>query len=195
MDAFISFIALWPLSWAPRFWTTCWGQTLSVDDNPALFALITNTYGGDGQTYFKLPDFRGRVPVGYGTGTGLSPNQLGWFGGYEMIRLSSNQLPSHNHEAALSSLDVKLLASNASGTESIPGENNATTFGATKSGFNAGDALYNTEMPTVDMNGIATNGGSVTIENTGNNELHENRQPYLVTNYIMCMQGIFPPRN
>lgn len=194
MDAFLSFIALWPLDWAPRYWSLCWGQTIKISDNSSLYALLGTTYGGDGRMDFKLPDFRGRVPVGYGQGIGLSPYQMGRFGGLEQVKLDQNQLPAHKHTAALSSVEVKLMASATAGTESTPGTNDATTFGATKDGFNAGDTLYNSDTPTIDMNGIAINGGSVEVQNTGQNGFHENRQPYLVTNYIMCMEGIFPPR-
>lgn len=194
MEAFLSFIGLWSLSWAPRYWACCWGQSLSISENNALFALLGTTYGGNGRTYFNLPDFRGRVPVGYGQGPGLSAYPLGWSSGFEQVKLIQNQLPAHKHIATLSSVDVKLKASVSAGTESIPGTNSATTFGATKDGFNAGDTLYNSDTPTIDMNGIAINGGSIDVQNTGQNAYHENRQPYLVTNYIMCMQGIFPPR-
>ena len=195
MDAFLSFIGLWPLDWAPKYWALCWGQRVTINENSTLYALLGSTYGGDDRTYFQLPDFRGRVPLGYGTGIGLSPNHMGFKGGYETVRLGQAELPAHNHAAVLSSVDIKLLASASGGTESIPGTNNATTFGATKDGFNSGDSLYNSDTPTVDMSGIAINGGSVEVQNTGQNGHHENRQPYLVTNYIMCMQGIFPPRN
>jgi len=194
MDAFLSFIALWPLDWAPRYWSLCWGQSIRISENSSLYALLGTTYGGDGRIDFKLPDFRGRVSVGYGHGIGLSPCPLGMYYGFEKVKLDQSQLPAHKHTAALSSVDVKLMASASAGTESIPGSNNATTFGATKDGFNAGDSLYNSDTPTVNMSGIAINGGSVEIQNTGQNGYHENRQPYLVTNYIMCMQGIFPPR-
>jgi len=195
MEAFLSFIGLWPLNWAPRNWALCWGQTISITENTALYSLLGVTYGGDGRTNFHLPDFRGRVPLGYGTGNGLSPNEMGWFGGYEKVRLDQAQLPAHRHVAALSAVDVKFMASAEAGTESTPGANNATTLGATKAGFNAGDSLYNSDTPTIDLNGIAINGGSVEVQDTGQNGFHENRQPYLVTNYIMCMQGIFPPRS
>ncbi|MDE5421360.1 tail fiber protein [Ancylomarina sp. DW003] len=194
MDAFLSFIGLWPLDWAPRYWALCWGQTITINENTSLFALIGITYGGDGRTDFKLPDFRGRVPVGYGQGIGLSSYQMGWLGGFEGVKLDQTQLPAHKHSAALSALSVEFKASTSAGTESVPGSNNATTFGATKDGFNAGDTLYNSDNPTIDMSGIAINSGSIDVQNTGQNQFHENRQPYLVTNYIMCMQGIFPPR-
>jgi len=194
MDAFLSFIGLWPLEWAPRYWALCWGQYIAISENNALFALLGVTYGGDGQTNFQLPDFRGRVPLGYGTGVGLTPNRMGWRGGYEQIRLAQSQMPAHTHAAAISSVSVKFMASAEGGTESIPGVNNATTLGGSKAGMGSGDKLYNSDAPTVELNGIYTNGGAVSVQNTGQNQYHENRQPYLVTNYIMCMQGIFPPR-
>lgn len=195
MEAFLSFIALWPLKWAPEHWALCWGQKVSIGDNPSLYSLIGTTYGGDGRTNFALPDFRGRIPLGYGSGPGLTSNQLGWFGGVEQVYLDQTQLPAHKHTASLSSFDIKFKASATAGTESIPGSNNATTFGATKDGRNAGDSLYNSDTPSVDMSGIVINSGSIEVQNTGQNKYHENRQPYLVTNYIMCLQGIYPTRH
>lgn len=194
MDAFLSFIGLWPLNWAPRYWACCWGQFIDIRENNALFALLGTTYGGDGRNNFKLPDFRGRVPVGYGSGIGLSEYLLGWSGGFEAIKLNQAQLPSHTHIATISSIDVKFKASAQAGTESVPGTNNAKTLGATKAAMGSSDSLYNSDTATVEMNGISTNGGTVTVQDTGYDDYHENRQPYLVTNYIMCMNGIFPTR-
>ncbi|PXX97152.1 phage tail protein [Marinifilum breve] len=195
MDTFISFIALWPLNWAPKYWANCWGGKLTVSENASLFSLIGITYGGDGRINFNLPDFRGRVPLGYGQGRGLSPYQMGWFGGYEQVGLIQNQMPQHTHIAALTSLGIEFKASDVAGTESTPGTNNAHTLAATKDGFNPGDTLYNSETPTVDLNGVSIKGGGVSVQDTGGSLPHENRQPYLVTNYIMSLQGIYPTRD
>lgn len=195
MDAFLSFIALWPLQWAPHNWSVCWGTTLSINENNVLYALLGVTYGGDGRSNFMLPDFRGRVPVGYGKGPGLSDNRIGWTGGLEAVKLTKDQMPSHNHGASLASVAVEFKASDKPGIESAPGANKATTLAATSTGMGAGSKIYNKEAATVPMNGISASGGTVTVQNTGGDLYHENRQPYLVTNYIMCMQGIFPPRN
>ena len=194
MDAFLSFIGLWPLKWAPRCWAICWGQLLAINDNTALFALIGATYGGDGRINFALPDFRGRVPLGYGNGIGLLPNELGFKGGCEAVKLSQDQLAAHRHAATLSSVSVEFKASAQAGTESIPGANDANTLGATSAGMGPGNKLYNLDTPTVTLAGVSASGGTVAVQDTGQNQFHENRQPYLVTNYIMCMQGIFPPR-
>ncbi len=62
-------IVLWPCDFAPRNWMFCHGQTLQIADYASLFSLLGTTYGGDGMQTFKLPDLRGRVPVGAGQGS------------------------------------------------------------------------------------------------------------------------------
>ncbi|RXQ96088.1 phage tail protein [Ancylomarina salipaludis] len=192
MDAFLSFIGLWPLGWAPNYWSLCWGQTLSINDNTALYSLIGTTYGGDGRVSFMLPDFRGRVPLGYGSGIGLSPNQMGLMAGVEKVKLVSSQIPTHTHTATLSSVGVKFMASALPGTESVPGTNNAKTLAATAGRYP--DTIYNSEEPTVELRGVASSGGDIDIQAAGGDHYHTNIQPSLVVNYIICMNGIYPPR-
>lgn len=83
------------------------GQELQVRANPALYSLIGITYGGDGQTTFKLPDLRGKFVVGSG---GLAaPDKLykaGDTGGTNAITLSVAQLPPH--QATLTAIPVSL---------------------------------------------------------------------------------------
>lgn len=194
METFISFIALWPLKWAPKYWALCHGAMLSISENTALFSLIGNDYGGDGRINFQLPDFRGRVPVCVGTGIGLSTYPfVGNKGGLEGVRLLQQQMPQHTHTAALSSVEITFKASAEEGTESVPGTDNANTLSAPKSRFET--TMYNSETPTIPLNGINMNDGGIVVGDTGNNALHENRQPYLVVNYIIALQGIFPSRN
>ena len=195
MESFISFIALWPLDWAPRGWSLCWGAILSISENTALFSLLGSTYGGDGRTNFGLPDFRGRLPLGYGYGVGLSPYPvLGMRGGSEMIVLTQDKLPAHTHGATFGGGNIEFKASSDPGTENTPGTNNAKTLAASMSGFQVGDKLYNTATPEVSLEGASIKGSGITVNTTGSNKAHENRQPYLVTNYIMCMVGLYPTR-
>lgn len=77
MDGYISEIRMWAANFAPKGWAFCDGSTISIASNTALFSLIGTTYGGDGVTTFKLPDLRGRVPVGVGAGSGLTQRTLG----------------------------------------------------------------------------------------------------------------------
>ena len=58
MDTFLGSLMLVPYNFAPRGWQFCQGQLLPISQNTALFALIGNTYGGDGKTTFALPDLR-----------------------------------------------------------------------------------------------------------------------------------------
>jgi len=194
MDAFLAFIGLWPVSWAPKYWSFCWGQFIPVSQNPSLYSLIGANYGGDGRNDFGLPDFRGRVPVGAGVGPGLASYQLGMKYGFERIVLNEAQMPSHNHEATISGLEIGFMASALGGTESIPGANNATTLAATKKSMGAGDFLYNTESPTVELNGVYSTGGDVLVSDTGGDQYVENRQPFTTVNYIICMDGVYPQR-
>lgn len=59
-------IALFPYGWAPEGWALCDGAHILVDTNPALFALLGNRFGGDGQMIFALPNL---PPVKTTTGT------------------------------------------------------------------------------------------------------------------------------
>ena len=81
-----------------QYWLFCQGQSLSIETYSKLFSVIGYTYGGDGEAgVFNLPDLRGRVPIGSGTGTGLSTRTLAATGGAETHTLSINEMPSHTH--------------------------------------------------------------------------------------------------
>lgn len=83
---------------APAGWLLCDGALVSRTGYAALFAAIGERYGaGDGTSTFALPDFRGRMALGVGTGSGLTGRTLGETGGAEAVALSTNHLPSHKH--------------------------------------------------------------------------------------------------
>jgi microcystin-dependent protein len=84
-------------NFAPLGWAKADGSLLNIADNPALFGVLSNTYGGDGATTFALPDLRGRVPIGAGTGPGLTPRALGDAVGSELVTLTTDNLPAHDH--------------------------------------------------------------------------------------------------
>lgn len=172
---FLGMIIAFPYDFPPRGWAFCQGQILSIANNTALFALLGTTYGGDGQTTFALPDLRGRAALSSGQGPGLSSYSLGERSGQENVTLLLTQIPAHNHTG-----NVKVgtgLANNASGA----GNNFASNTGGT--------SIYNSGAVGNDM---ATN---VNTNNTGGNQPHNNMSPYLVLNYCIALQGIFPSRN
>lgn len=179
MEAFIASIILFGGNFAPRGWAFCQGQILSIQQNTALFSLLGTTYGGDGITTFGLPDLRGRVPIGQGQGPGLRPYTLGEMGGVEHVTLLTNEMPMHTHS---------LMVSNGAGTTNVASGN-----------YLANGAVTIARGNTVPANVYGTSPGGqlnpATVNIQGGSQPHENRQPYLAINYIICLQGIFPPRN
>lgn len=87
-DPFIGEIRMFAGNFAPRGWAKCEGQLLQISQNNALFAILGINYGGDGRTTFALPDLRGRVPMHYGSGSGLSSYTQGQSGGAETNMLA-----------------------------------------------------------------------------------------------------------
>lgn len=63
--------------YAPAGWAFCRGQLLDPRAYPELFLLIRETYGGDGETTFALPDLVGRTLYGAGTGADAYEVPLG----------------------------------------------------------------------------------------------------------------------
>jgi microcystin-dependent protein len=63
MEYYVGQIQLFPYNFAPKNWTFCEGQLLSLAQYLELFAVLGKTYGGDGQTTFALPDLRGKEPI------------------------------------------------------------------------------------------------------------------------------------
>lgn len=180
MENFIGEIRLFGGAVAPAGWVPCHGQLLAVADNQELFALLGTTYGGEGQTAFAVPDLRGRVAVGTGTGPGsLSTYQLGQKGGQEAVALSQQQLPMHNHKAT-GRLDCSLtMASRQSPQDGQWARGGQLLYAASLS---AGKS----KMAADTVVGYATQEGS------GGDQPHENRQPSLVVNYFIAIEGFWP---
>ncbi|TWT36884.1 Phage Tail Collar Domain protein [Posidoniimonas corsicana] len=82
----------------PSGWAIADGRLLDIVDHDALFSLLGTTYGGDGRVNFRLPDLRGRTPIGAGRGAGLSDRRQGITYGEEQESLSAPQLPAHSHD-------------------------------------------------------------------------------------------------
>src|SRR5260370_22146220 len=94
---YLSMIEAFVFDFAPRGWALCAGQTLSIAQNQALFALLGTTYGGNGTTTFNLPDLRSRLSLSFGQGPSLSSYSLGAVGGQEAHQLVAGEVPTHTH--------------------------------------------------------------------------------------------------
>ncbi len=170
-EPFIGEVVMFAGNFAPRGWAFCEGQLLPISNYQALFSILGTTYGGDGRTTFALPDLRGRVPLQPGNGPGLSSYRLGQKGGFEGVRLTQAQMPSHTHQ---------IQGTDARGDQEAPG-------GAVPAKKNR-DKDYKGGAPDVKMhpNMAAPAGG---------NQAHENRPPHLAINFIIALQGTYPSRN
>lgn len=178
MEGYIGQIIMFGGNFAPRSWAFCDGQLLSIAQNTALFSIIGTIYGGDGRTTFALPDLRGRAPIHAGNGPGLSDRRLGSKGGQETHTLAVAEIPSHNHS-------VSLHAERGLPTTTDPANNMISQHAAGNNAFKPYDANEDKAMATQ----------SIRQSNVGGNQSHNNMQPYLTVNYIICLQGIFPSRS
>jgi microcystin-dependent protein len=169
-DPFLGEIRIVGFNFPPKGWAVCEGQILPLQQNAALFALLGTMYGGDGMRTFGLPDYRGRIPVFYGQGKGLTDYVEGETGGVETVTLTKEEIPAHTHNV--------MAVADPGDTNIISGNSIARS---------SGGAIYSGGNANVNFNQGA-------IGLTGNNMPHANLQPFLSLNFIIAMQGVFPRR-
>lgn len=178
-EPFIGQIDINAFTFAPKDWANCDGQTIQISQNPALYSLISTTYGGNATTTFNLPDLRGRAPVGQGSYSGpygTVPYTMGLFGGPEAVTLSTANLPAHSHTMSAAA-DPGTLALNINGMQLAQGAAQ-------------GPAPY---APSASNQNVALNTASV--DSVGGGGAHDNMQPYLVMRFCIATTGIYPSRN
>lgn len=171
-DPFIAEIRAFPFNFVPKGWAACNGQLLSIRENTALFSLLGITYGGDGRSTFGLPNLQGAVAMHPGTGPGLTPRSLGETGGTATVTLQASQMPAHSHG---------LRASNE------PGEDREVSGRVTARSL--GGPLY-----AAPGNATPVTLAPEAVTPVGDNQPHNNMMPYLVMNYCIAVQGLYPPR-
>ena len=184
MEPYIGQILLVPYSFAPVNWAICDGSLLQISYNEALYTLLGTTFGGDGQTTFALPDLRSRVPVGVGSGPGLSAVTLGEVGGAQMTTLLTSQLPTHIHAGATG--NVGIHATSQPGDSESPG---GLSPAVTVDSLGANVLAY---APADGQTQMA--GSSGTTNPAGGSQPIDIQAPSLALQYIICMNGIYPQR-
>ncbi|MFS3128050.1 phage tail protein [Nocardioides sp. Bht2] len=161
-NPYIGEVRLFAGNFPPAGWKFCNGELLPISEYETLFQLIGTTYGGDGETTFRLPDLQSRVPIHQGNGY-----VIGETGGAEEVTLTTPQLPVHNHTAVASAgvgtLNSPAGALPASGPQGLYSEG-------------AGDAVLAASAVTA----------------VGGSQPHENRQPFVALNYVISLFGIWP---
>jgi microcystin-dependent protein len=165
-EPFLGEIKIISWNYPPKGWAFCNGQFLPINQNQPLFALLGTMYGGNGQTTFALPDFRGKVPVHVGSG-----HTQGEVGGQYAHTVSMSEMPTHIHF-------VNVVDSPGS----TPNPDNTVVLSK---------SVANSYGPATNLGGMLAS----TVSNVGGSQPHENTQPYLVLNFIIALQGIFPSQN
>ncbi len=208
-DFIIGGIVLFGGNFAPRNYAICEGQTLTIPDNSALFAILSNMYGGDGRNTFQLPDLRGRAPVGFGQTPGQPTDwRQGLKFGKESATLTTDEMPAHSHATSIqisttgtSGAVTKCYADDPGSTGVTPSAHPGGRYWGPVGGGNTIEAYYEVATPgatmasdavEVSISGIS---GTMTIENTGGGLPFGILQPLQASNYIICIRGIFPSRN
>lgn len=166
-DPFLAEIKINAFSYAPKNWAQCNGQSIGISQNQALFALLGTTYGGDGVSYFNLPNLMGRVPMHAGNN-----HVAGEVGGEVTHQLSYTEIPSHIHSVNVSTQPA---------TTPNPGSNTVLAASTQQNAY----APYANPQPMI----------SGALATQGSNQPHLNMQPFLTLNFCIALAGVFPSRN
>lgn len=174
-DQYLGEIRPTAFNFAPIGWALCQGQILPIRQYTALFSLLGTKFGGDGSSNFGLPNLQQNVTLGAGNGAGLSPCVVGEEGGASTFNLTQNEMPIHTHPPA---------ANSSGGTNVAP--TNSIWALEYDANFNACTAYVappgNIQLPVATL---LPAGGSLPLSVA---------QPTLTLNYIIALNGIFPPR-
>jgi len=166
-EPFLAEIRIVAFNFAPRGWAYCDGQILPIDQNQSLYSLLGTTYGGDGRTTFALPDLRGRIPFHVGDGL-----QQGEAGGETQHTIGILEMPNHSHTLRCATEDGNAVEPKSNLLAESP----------------VGDLQYSGDNPDGSMHTDA-------ITSAGGGQAHNNLPPYLVLNFVIALQGLFPSRN
>lgn len=170
-EPYLGQIMMAGFNFAPRGYALCNGQTMSIQQNAALFALLGIRYGGNGTTNFVLPNLQGRTPVGQGPLPGGSTYTIGQPGGVENVTLTQAQMPAHNHQ---------LLAS----TQNAMAKSPSNAFFAK----NVNEYIYGA------ASGTTVTLAPTTLSLAGGNQAHNNMQPFRTISFAIALNGMYPSR-
>jgi microcystin-dependent protein len=175
-EGFIGEIRMFAGGFAPQGWMECNGQVLPISQYQALYTILGSTYGGDGTTTFALPNLNGRAPMHFGQQGQDQYHRIGEAGGSSGVALTIDEMPAHSHSG-------RLKGANQGNRDSPAGNVPGSIAGNKAYNLPSGGALANMDVQ------------SVVVGNAGASSPHENMQPYIVTNFIICVAGIYPPRS
>ena len=220
-DPYIGSVCITAANYCPQGYIRAAGQTLTIVKYPALFAVLGTTYGGDGQTIFALPDLKGRVPVGVGSGTKLTLVTQGQTRGLEAVTttatviatttatatLKSENLPLHDHPH-----NHQLYVSTKKGTESANTKTllaGVRVIDGSKTSLTATNfEPYDTDSTITPLNSRSIGYSSITNVPTSTTPISipisipipisisiPTLPPQIGLLYCIALEGVFPPHS
>ena len=184
MDYYLGEIRIFAGNFAPVDWAICNGAELTISGHEPLYSLIGTTYGGNGTTTFALPDFRGRLPIGFGAGTGLTARKLGETVGSETETLALTELPSHSHSFNVGIEDATTAELSSSISLAHPVD---------------GTLCYVPNPPAsgITLTAAQLNASSLGVAGgfDGQTQPHQNVMLSYPTNFIIAINGIYPQQD
>ena len=219
-DELIATVKIFSGTYYPADFLPCDGRLIAITSYQALYSVMGTAFGGDGRSSFGLPNTLGRTVIGSGAGAGLTVRIQGQTGGYESVVLAVSQIPAHTHAATAVSDATSvvtnaqvtttggILATTTTGNTSRPESTNIFAWSTISGGgyaetyHSGGAGISDVTMSecldlasTIDTLDVATSvATTVSIENTGSSLGHENMQPFIVIQYVICVEGVYPPR-
>lgn len=181
-DAYLGEIRVFGGNYAPQDWLVCNGALLKISAYNALFSLIGTTYGGDGVNTFGIPDLRGRLAIGMGQGTNLTNRPLGSVTGAETVTIDASTMPTHTHTVKVSTATT----ANTSKPVSLQ-----SYIGAVQ-GAEGQTAVGYLNKSTTGL--LIKPMNQKTLTYAGGSEPHNNIMPCVAINYIICVNGLYPPQ-
>jgi microcystin-dependent protein len=174
MDPFVGQLSLVGFNFPPTGWASAAGQLMPISQNTALFSLLGTYYGGDGRSTFALPNLQETCAVGQGQSSAGSQYYIGQTGGEPNVTLLATEVPPHTHTAHA---DVTIADQISPSGNAFARPNPST-----------GNLYSKNTSPLVGMNPNS-------LSPAGSNMPHNNMMPYLALNWIIALQGVFPPRS
>lgn len=172
-DPFVGEIRMFGFKYPPQDWAQCNGQVLQSRQAQVLYAVIGNNFGGTAPDTFQLPNLQGSAVCQAGAGTSLTPRTFAKTVGASAVSLSETQIPNHQH-----TFDC-YVASTPAGTVNIPSSNAHLSRTLNQFDFTSTDTFDTTLSYQM-------------VGQVGDNAVHENRQPFLVLNFCICLLGEYP---
>lgn len=195
-DAFYGEVRAFAFNYPPVNWALCNGAVVAVSQYQALYSVIGNIFGGIQFKTFGFPDMRGMVPLGAGdpskvvVSSGMpSSIPVGTVSGAPSVTLNFGQMPMHTHKAS-----AQLLVRTAMDAEPATDNSPSRLVGPPQTGLPAGVpypawASAPTDNTTMDPFSISSAFGNA----NGLTNPHENRQPFLVLNFCICLVSDYYP--